>query len=155
VRSADIRNEDLTGGDVANDSLQGIDVFNNSLTEDDIDEAAVPGLSDPRGYAEVFPGGGLTSNSKNVEQSDVVKPATDPNGDPLVGYYCFTLPFVVGHVQVTPRGNNRVGWDVTASIRDAGNDAPACPGTESATVETFDGSGNPADNVGFYVAFFN
>ena len=152
VTFSDLRSDAVTAGKIADGAVGGAAVADDSLTEDDIDEGAVPGLSDPRAFAMIWVDGAVVEpNAKNVAGSQVFKPSTTPTGDPLSGVYCFTLPFDVRHIQVTPRGNGRAPWFATATHD---NDSAFCPGAEAAYVETFGPNGAPADIV-FDVAFYD
>jgi hypothetical protein len=158
--SRDIRNDNQAGG-----GLGSVDVRPNTLGGADVNESTlgrVPSAGDsatlggqtaveigPRGYAEVGADGSV-SRSKNIGSEDVTR-VVPPGGSPVVGRYCFDLPFPVAHVQTT----TKPGGPNIATIAEVAHFAASpCPFGTDVTVIVRRTDTHAETDRPFYVAFW-
>jgi hypothetical protein len=148
VRSADVRNDSLSGGglaaaDLRAGSVQSSEVLNDSLTGADIDEST---LGRPI-YAKIDPDGVVQNDdgqSEGIEPSMVYKPIDPQTGSTAVGVYCFKdLPF---HAKTGMAISHGFPPDIVASMLVATSGWPTgCSAGDEAKVSLRTTNGTPID----------
>jgi hypothetical protein len=175
VRGSDIRREAVKSSDIGNETVKGADIRDGAVGTSEIADGAV-GASQIAGGAVT--GEQLADGTVGVEDlgeavkvarayayvtadADVVEARsfgiTDANlVDKNFGHYCFyDLPFEPVAVVATAETNNILSSAPVASARlDPDSGADICTGTEDASVNTYNASGDSFSKHPFWVVFF-